>query len=61
MEETKKQRKTRSDKGVKRVSRDYHVFSFRMDMDIYNWVVANKGDKSIMRFISDIIREKMSE
>ena len=54
----KTDRKTRSDKGKQRVSREYHVLTFRMDDDLYKWVVRNKGEESIMRFVSNIIRKE---
>ena len=31
---------------------------FRIEEDIYDWILDNKGEKSINQFMNDLIRER---
>lgn len=35
----------------------FKAFNFHCDADIYEWIMNNKGDRSMTRFINDIIRK----
>ena len=34
------------------------TLNFRFELDLYEWLKANKGEASINQFINDIIRER---
>lgn len=35
-----------------------HSFNCSLDMDVYEWLTANKGSRSMTSFINQLIKEK---
>ena len=36
----------------------WKAFNFHCDADLYDWLQANKGDRSVTRVINDILRKE---
>lgn len=52
----KKETEHRSTFGKKR-SAPRHMTSLRLDLDLYEYVVNNRGDVPVSRFINELIRK----